>query len=72
MKRGLRHPGQADHGPDQPRSERSRVRPARQERIDHRMLTSNLPEKLPVTAKEVDLVRNCFGDLIAAALKTNQ
>lgn len=34
-----------------------------------RQLLSNLPDQLPVTREEIDLVRVCFADLITAALK---
>ena len=36
---------------------------------DDRLLLSNLPDQLPVSRDEMDLVRSYFADLIAAALK---
>ena len=38
-------------------------------RPDDRLLLSNLPDQLPVTRDEMDLVRSFFADLITAALK---
>lgn len=37
--------------------------------IAARQLLSNLPDQLPVTREEMDLVRVYFADLITAALK---
>lgn len=37
--------------------------------LDDRLLLSNLPNPLPVTRDEMDLVRSYFADLITAALK---
>lgn len=43
--------------------------PTASSRPDDRLLLSNLPNQLPVTRDEMDLVRTYFADLITAALK---
>lgn len=43
--------------------------PPASSRPDDRLLLSNLPDQLPVTPDEMNLVRSFFADLINAALK---
>jgi hypothetical protein len=41
----------------------------RDARVDERALSSNLPDQIPVSSEEAELVRIYFGDLIRAVLK---
>jgi hypothetical protein len=43
--------------------------PKASSRPDDKLLLSNLPDQLPVTRDEMDLVRSYFADLITAVLK---
>lgn len=45
------------------------VLPPASSRLGDRLLLSKLPDTLPVTRDEMDLVRSFFADLITAALK---
>ena len=65
MKRGLHHPGQADHGPDQPRSAHRIARQCHDTAIQ---LETNLVAGMPITRLEVDAIARLLGEDLAKLL----
>jgi hypothetical protein len=68
MKRGLHHPGQADHGPDRARSDRRTSRPRQDTAFK---LETELSAERPITRSEVDAIARLLGENLKKLLDSD-